>query len=151
MDWVSNDLACIRQSAECRLCRFGGEVDSQVRNCTNQLNESAKMLSAQWNICCMPSEVGLGASAKEGSTRFIAFVTGSYWNEAVSQAAVLEVMGLKQAELVTGDGSGASPLKERMMASAQTLAWELAMCPDFGWPVPWESPRMWMSGYRVDA
>ena len=80
------------------------------------------MLSAQKNICCMASEVGRGASAKEASTRFIAFVTGSYWNEAVSHAAVLEVMGLKQAELVTGAGSGNSPLKERMMASAHTFA-----------------------------
>lgn len=90
------------------------------------------MLSAHWNICCMPSEVGLGASANEASTRFMVLLTGSYWKEAVSHEAVLEVIGLKQAELVTGDGSGASPWNARMMASAQTFAWELAMCPDFG-------------------
>lgn len=85
------------------------------------------MLSAHWNICCMASEVGFAASAKEASTRFMLFVAGSYWKDAVSHAAVLAVMGLKQAELVTGFGSGCSPLKARMIASAQTFAWELAM------------------------
>ena len=52
------------------------------------------MLSAHWNISCMPSEVGLGASAKDGSTRFMVLLAGSYWKEAVSQEAVLDVIGL---------------------------------------------------------
>lgn len=93
----------------------------------DQPNESSKILSAQWNICCTPSEVGRAASAKDASTRFMALVPGSYWNESVSYAAVVAVIGLKQAELVTGLGSGASPLKARMIPSAQTLACELAM------------------------
>jgi hypothetical protein len=57
----------------------------------------------------MPSDVGLGASANAASTLFMVPVAASYWNEAVSHAAVDCVMGLKQAELVTGLGSGASP------------------------------------------
>ena len=48
------------------------------------------MLFAHWNICIMPSEVGFAASANEASTRFMVLLTGSYWNEAVSQAAVVD-------------------------------------------------------------
>ena len=72
------------------------------------------MLSAHWYICCMPSEVGSGASANEASTRFMVREAGSYWNDAVSHDALDEVMGLKQAELVTGAGSGLSPRKNQV-------------------------------------
>lgn len=49
------------------------------------------------------------------------------------------VIGVKQEELVTGDGSGNSPFSERMIASAQTLPSWLAICPAFGWVVADES------------
>ena len=49
----------------------------------------------------------------------------------------------KQAELVTGAGSGEPPVRIRLIASAQTLASWLAMCPAFGWVVALESPMMW--------
>ena len=52
------------------------------------------MLSAHWNICFIPSEVGRGASPNEASTRFIVLETGSYWNDAANHDASLEVIGL---------------------------------------------------------
>ena len=69
------------------------------------------------------------------ATGAMAKVAGLYWNTAVNHDAWVIVMVEKQAELVTGAGSGEPPDRMRLIASAHTLASWLAIWPALGWVV----------------
>ncbi|WP_461471080.1 hypothetical protein, partial [Pararhodobacter sp.] len=64
-----------------------------------------------------------GLSTTPGGATSISRLSGLWRNTAVSQDARDRVIGVSQAELVSGAGQGAGPVSGRRIAPAQTVAY----------------------------
>ena len=101
-------------------------VESFYANVSAMRLRNHPPMSSKW------SRVAAVASVAAPPTGVMVLVTGLYLKTTDNHDALSALMGLNTVELVTGSGSGTSPRRVRVMASAHTFACALPTWPPLG-------------------